>query len=164
MKCDDCGKNKAEYFLQKNVNNEFINLHLCKDCAEKKGLVSFSVFMETPLEDLVGSFLSAAKKDDSQDDAVCSSCGLTFKNLKDIGKLGCPKCYCELSRYLDPMLIKLHGTTRHRGKVPKNVLIENTEEELKRLKRELKKAIQLEDFEKAAIIRDKLRNIARANK
>jgi protein arginine kinase activator len=37
MKCQNCGKNEANFFQRSNINGNISETHLCSECAEKLG-------------------------------------------------------------------------------------------------------------------------------
>jgi protein arginine kinase activator len=93
-------------------------------------------------------------------DVTCPNCGLTFEAFSRQGRFGCGQCYSAFRPRLDMIMRKLHGSSLHKGKLP--VLDEDHKQSIKeeeRLELELKKAIDTEDFERAADLRDKLKTI-----
>ena len=90
----------------------------------------------------------------------CPECGTTYYDFQKSGRLGCGKCYETFSRELSELLRKIHGSDKHVGKMPfmgDEMLKE--QEDLQRLKSELKSLIQGEEFEKAAVLRDRIRDL-----
>ena len=90
----------------------------------------------------------------------CPKCGLTYEDFKKVGRLGCGECYNAFKEALVPLLKRIHGSTQHCGKSPKKIAkIVKTKNELDVLKEKLQKAVQKEDFEEAAKVRDKIKEI-----
>ena len=90
----------------------------------------------------------------------CGSCGFDYSDFKRLGRLGCPECYRAFEKQLLPLLRQLHGSTQHRGKSPAE--IEPTvliNQELVELKEELSRAVQKEQYEEAARIRDRIKEL-----
>ena len=103
----------------------------------------------------------------SREDAVCcEKCGSTFNDIVNSGKIGCADCYRTFYDKLLPSLQRIHGKTRHEGKTPKAVKVEtdSTESKISRLEKELKDAVERQDFEKAARIRDEIKAIKEGGK
>jgi len=93
-----------------------------------------------------------------QQKQVCPKCGMSFEEFQSSGKLGCANCYELFQNRLDPLLKRLHGSTRHHGKVPGTIEKErNKSMEIERLREQLDEAIKNEEYEKAAQIRDEIR-------
>jgi protein arginine kinase activator len=90
----------------------------------------------------------------------CPDCGFTYQDFKKIGRVGCGQCYEAFKKQLTPILKRIHGADRHIGKVPlragKTVKETKTIQELQR---QMEKAIQTEEFEEAARLRDKIREL-----
>jgi protein arginine kinase activator len=94
------------------------------------------------------------------DELKCDRCGLTFPRFTETGRFGCSNCYDAFKGQLDPMLRRIHGKTYHVGKVPHRSGSEiRLRNEINRLKRELQEAINAEEYERAAVIRDRIKEI-----
>lgn len=159
MQCDICGKKEATVHLTEIVNDKVTKLHLCEDCAKAKGAEMEEHF---GLGDLLAGLtdLGSTAPPEVMDSVKCPSCGFTYHDFKKVGRLGCSECYEAFKSQLAPLLKRIHGADRHVGKVPimigKKVLDTKT---LQELKVKLDKAIQEENFEEAAIVRDQIRGI-----
>ena len=167
MLCQDCNKRDATIHLTQIVNNEKIVLNLCKICAEKRGFHSPFEQMPFPLAEFVTGMIGPVK-DKGLDregkgelhDHKCPSCGLTFSEFGRVGRLGCAVCYQAFRPEMTDILRKIHGSAEHRG----HTAIQPTEDlqplrEENRLRDELRKAIESENFEVAACLRDQIRNL-----
>jgi protein arginine kinase activator len=88
----------------------------------------------------------------------CPRCGFTQADFKKAGRLGCPDCYKTFSDALEGLLKTMHKGTRHVGKVPESLRqSRDLADRLKTLQKKLAKAIEAEDFEEAAILRDEIK-------
>jgi protein arginine kinase activator len=90
----------------------------------------------------------------------CPNCGITYMEFKSTGRLGCAMDYTVFKKALTPLLQRLHQADQHVGKVPSHSN-ENVarESEVLQLKREMERLVQREDYERAARIRDRIREI-----
>jgi protein arginine kinase activator len=168
MLCQDCNKREANIHLTQIVNNEKIVLNLCKICAEKRGFHSPFQQVPFPLAEFVTGMVGPSKESLSEKgekgelhDKKCPNCGLTFSEFGRIGRLGCARCYQAFRPELTEILRKIHGSADHSG----HSVIQPSEDiqplrEEKRLRDELRRAIESEDFEQAANIRDQIRNLS----
>lgn len=164
MLCDICKKNVATVHLTEIIDDQIAELHLCEACAREK---SIQMEQQFGLSDLLAGLAEFSKQleEEKEIKLKCDNCGLSYDNFKKIGRLGCSLCYKVFSRNLSPLLKKIHGSNQHLGKFPKRVSkVLKTRLELQELKSKLQRAIQLEEFEEAAKIRDKIREIERKNK
>ena len=94
-------------------------------------------------------------------DLRCPRCGFTQADFKKAGRLGCPDCYTTFSEALESLLKTMHKGTRHVGKVPENLRqSRDLSDRLKLLQKRLAKAIEAEDFEQAAVLRDEIKQAA----
>ena len=171
MLCDICKQKKATVHLTEIINDEMSELHLCEDCAKAKGTQMQQHFS---IADLLSGLVDfpmepAAKREHIK--IKCPGCGMTYTDFKKLGRFGCSQCYEAFKRLLYPLFKTIHGTTHHIGKKPKEpkvqrhrpaevkakVKIKTEEDELKELKERMAKAIQKEEFEEAAALRDKIR-------
>ena len=169
MVCQDCKKREAQVHFTQIINNEKTSLSLCKECAAARGFHSPLDNMPFPLADILSGLaadLPSPKMESAEDSISCPGCGLTFDNFTRQGRFGCGECYKTFRNRLELIMRKIHGASLHRGKSPV-VEYSGTEEtpdtlsvkEEERLKHELQKAIESEDFERAAEIRDKLKTL-----
>jgi protein arginine kinase activator len=164
MLCQDCSQNESTVHLTQIVNNKKLVLNLCKDCAEKRGFHSPFEHMPFPLAELVTGMVSSSKTPSAKSGRrstkvkKCPGCGMTFEDFGKSGRLGCGRCYKTFHTELTDLLRKIHGSPKHRGK---GVLVEpelvRPMKEENRLREELKQAVEEEDFEKAASLRDQIR-------
>lgn len=157
MLCDNCGDNEAILHLTKIENNQLVSSHLCESCAAKEGLEPAVGSANQPLTD----FLSQLGRSGEAGGGPCAYCGLRLEDFKKTGRLGCSHCYVTFEGHLKPLLRRLHGGSQHIGKVylPPNPSIAEREERLAGLRRKLDRAVESEDFERAAQIRDMIRSL-----
>ncbi|MGI5899769.1 MAG: UvrB/UvrC motif-containing protein [Christensenellales bacterium] len=176
MLCEKCGKNTATVRAKTVVNGFMTEKSYCAACwsdesEQMAGHFSFS--------DLLKGFLQQSG-DVPVQTISCQSCGMDFKSFRHGGLLGCPACYEAFEKELTPMLKKIHGKTLHEGKrpageygpAPREMAEENKENKEKRenkkseseldiLKRKLDEAVAKEEYEKAAIYRDRIKELAK---
>jgi len=162
--CQDCKKRDAEVHLTQIINNQKISLSLCKECAAKRGFHSPLDNMPFPLAEILSglaSNLPQIKNEEPLDDLICPNCNLSFHDFTRQGRFGCGQCYKTFRHRLEQIMRKIHGASLHRGRNPQmgtsSDVIPVKEEE--RLEVELRKAIDAEEFERAAEIRDKLKSM-----
>ncbi len=159
MLCHECNKREATVHLTQIVNNEKMVISLCKECAAQKGFHSPLDNVPFPLSEILSGLISQqlpASKEPLPD-LRCPNCELTFENFIHQGRFGCGSCYNAFRPRLEGIMRKIHGSSLHKGKLPasgSDELMPVREEE--RLERELRKAIESEEFERAADLRDKL--------
>ncbi|HOL17481.1 MAG TPA: UvrB/UvrC motif-containing protein [Bacillota bacterium] len=162
MICQECGQEQANVFITKIINGKKIELHLCERCAREKEELEFSFQPQFTLHNLFGGLLHENIRGSRDQIRIaktqCPSCALTFAQFSQIGRLGCSDCFAAFGDKLQPLLRRIHGSARHTGKVPRRgqgaVLAKR---ELERLKEELHRAVQKEEFEEAARMRDQIR-------
>jgi protein arginine kinase activator len=171
MKCQDCQKREAMVHMTQIINNEKTTLHLCQKCALARGFHSPLDSVPFPLADLLDGIAATPPKPgelsqvDDGPKLVCSNCGLEFNEFTKQGRFGCGECYKAFRPRLEQIMRKIHGNSLHRGRSPilNQENLDNTDvlpvKEEERLEEELTKAIEAEDFERAAEIRDKLKTI-----
>lgn len=159
MLCDFCHKNIATVHLTEIINDKVTEIHICQSCAkakaeEIKDQLSISDFL-AGLAD-VGE--PALKKSDLT--IKCKRCNLTYTDFKKKGRLGCADCYRYFRNMLLPLLRKIHGSDKHRGKKVFNV-VETDERKIRieELRKQLQLAIQLEEYEEAARLRDEIKKL-----
>jgi protein arginine kinase activator len=165
MLCDHCGENEAVIHLTQIVDNQMGTFHLCEACAADKGLEPEPGIGTFPLTDFLAQ-MSQETRPASTETGQCEYCGLTLTDFKKIGRLGCSHCYVTFDAHLRGLFRRLHGGTQHVGKVylpPDPTEAERTEQ-LMRLRRKLDRAVASEDFERAALLRDQIRELETARR
>lgn len=162
MMCDHCGQNEAIIHLTQIVDNQMTTKHLCEACAADTGLQPDSGLANLPLTD----FLAQVSRQPADTSLVpCPFCGLKPEEFRRSGRLGCSQCWVSFESSLRSLVRRLHGGSQHIGKVylPPNPTGEQRRERLVGLRRKLSRAVESEDFERAAEIRDLIRTIESAN-
>jgi protein arginine kinase activator len=161
QQCQRCGKADAVVNLTTIVSDEMKTEHLCEACAAEKGLESGKVPDSFPLTDFLAQMGEepTAGMATSQDAVNCTFCGLSFAGFRESGRLGCPHCYSTFETHLRGLLRRIHGSTQHIGKVylPPDPSQNEREKRLEGLRRKLSRAVDSEDFERAAQLRDQIR-------
>jgi protein arginine kinase activator len=162
--CDMCGEPGAVVHLTHVVENETKTSHLCEKCAAEKGIQTSAPQSNLHLADFLSKMGGDAIPSGAgtlQEDLTCPFCGLTTEGFKDLGRLGCPQCYPTFEAYLRGLLRRIHGGTQHVGKVylPPDPSASELEKRLETLKRKLTRAVNTEDFERAAELRDQIRTL-----
>lgn len=161
MPCDQCHEREAVIHLTQIVNEQVTTLHLCERCAAEKGVESPGAQPKTPL----GSFLAAMGKGYPDEAPVargadtCPRCGASFQDFRESGRLGCSECYQAFEGPLRDLLRRLHGSTHHMGEryVDPGHPAEAEPPRAAELKEQLRLAVETENFELAAELRDRLR-------
>jgi protein arginine kinase activator len=160
MRCDYCGSEDAVIQLTKVKDNEMKVLHLCESCAAEEGVETPASTGSAQLAD----FLAQIGKSVGEEVGAlgeCPSCGMTPAQLKQTGRLGCAECYTHFEPHLRGLLRRLHGGTQHAGKsvVPRSADEQDRRSQIEGLRRTLQRAVDAEDFEHAAQLRDQIRRV-----
>ena len=164
MLCDLCSKNQATVHLTEIVDNQMRELHLCEECARQK---SIQMEQEFGIADLLAGLAEFGKPKEEKEiiKLKCPACNLTYGDFKKVGRLGCSECYNTFKRYLSPLLKRIHGSNRHLGKSPVKIAKRVKKKvDLQELRNKLHKAIETEEFEEAAKIRDQIKELERRQK
>jgi len=157
MLCCICKEREATVHLTQITGDKMQKVDLCEECAKTKGVTDPTSFSLADL--LLG--LGASQEIEQAGGGVelkCARCGFTQADFKKAGRLGCPECYKAFREPLEGLLKSMHKGTRHVGKVPESLRqSRDLSDRLKMLQKRLSKAIQEEDFEEAAILRDEIK-------
>lgn len=163
MICEACKQSQATVHLTEIVNDQMTELHLCETCANQKGAQVESHF---GLADLLAGLADVGKATEAEEEVsakVCTGCGMTYNDFRKIGRLGCDACYTTFKRNVVSLLKRIHGSTHHLGKTPARLGKPSPQGkvELADMKRRLEQAIEMEEFEEAARLRDQIREVER---
>ncbi|MGE5581678.1 MAG: UvrB/UvrC motif-containing protein [Bacillota bacterium] len=167
MLCQNCQERPATVHLTKILNYDKVEMHLCEVCAKNVGN-ELGIFFEPSfnfqnfIAGLLEGDLNLYQQPDTNTEIHCHNCGLTFSDFMNSGLLGCGDCYRDFQNGLEPLLNKIHGSSRHTGKVPKRTGGKfRVQKEITDLRSQLQQAIGREDYEKAAFLRDEIRRLER---
>jgi protein arginine kinase activator len=161
MKCDLCDGEEAIIFVQQVAGSKAVELHLCADCAKKKGITAANGTIEFSVSNLLTSLLDG-QRPLPEEVKECPVCGTTLSDIRKSGRLGCLECWSNFKGEIASLLRKRGADPRHKGKYPKGILTSRSlvtdREDLKEM---LKAAVDDEDYETAASLRDKLKALER---
>jgi protein arginine kinase activator len=160
MQCENCQQNDATIHLTEIVEGVRTEMHLCERCAQEQGIV---VKTQIPINELLSGLLASQSGDEGifgeQDKKIsCPHCGFTMEQYRKDAVLGCPYDYDVFEKSLLPLIKKAHDDkTTHCGKVPSKIPVDAKKQlELLNLRKQLEIAVQNEDYETAAKLRDKI--------
>ncbi len=161
MQCQICNKNDATIHLTEITDGVRSEMHICERCAAEQGI---TVKSQIPINELLSSLLAVQPTDDelfgpSEKEVSCPHCGFTLEQFRKEGVLGCPYDYEIFEKSLPLLIEKAHnGKTTHCGKVPSKTPKDSRKQiELLKLRQQLEAAVQSEDYELAAKLRDKIK-------
>lgn len=158
MKCQRCHNTATLHITEIHDNDGFEELHLCEQCAGK--YLSEQHTTPSSLKGGLAEGLSESEEAELFGQQECSVCGLSFLEFRNTGRLGCPNDYLEFRNELVPLLENIHGETKHCGKTPRRLpQTMHAQSEMMQLRNQLKQAVSREDYEEAAGLRDRIRNL-----
>ena len=166
MLCDKCQKAAAAVHLTQVVDGEVKKIHLCAACAAKSGIdLQKTISVTDVLMGMDQALTPDADAAEREADGVCPSCGISRREYKRRGRLGCAVCYETFSDDLIPMVRAVHHHLRHTGKAPRtHALRAAVAEDPGSLRSALEKAVEAEDYEAAARLRDQLSQVERCER
>ena len=159
MLCQKCNKREATVHFKQVINGHVTEMNLCPECAEKENLASyFSFEPENMFSDFIsdnifgGTYLGEQKK--------CPECNMTLNELARTGRAGCAKCYDVFADEMSKIISGIHGNARHVGAKPgKHVEQIEKRKEIENLRKEQREAVKVQNYEKAAELRDRIREL-----
>ena len=163
MLCQKCQKNPANVQMEQVINGVKSTHFLCQDCAGMMSAVSLDDVVKGLLSSLINLNVNPAAGAVSPGALFatkCSFCGLRFDQFTDSGKFGCGHCYGSFRNEIQSVLKNMSGTSRHTGKIPHKSGVElKMKRDLENLRGLLKSAVESEEFEEAAKIRDRIKDM-----
>lgn len=157
MQCDVCKTNQATVFLTQIVEGQMKKVNLCDACSKDKGVTDPTGFA---LADLLLGLGAAQEIEKGASVQRCAVCGFTQTDFKKTGRLGCAACYETFEEGLEGVLKQMHKGTAHKGKIPSRLHRHlQLDSQMKALQDDLRKAVEEENYEAAAGIRDQIRQL-----
>lgn len=167
MICQSCGKKTATTHIKTIVNGQLVQYHLCSDCSKEKGYGSLFDTWDLGFGTMLGGLIGKSQGENSV--LRCKKCGASFAEIAKTGNLGCGECYKTFRRQLLPLIQRIHGTVRHKGKRPgssalriadsNQQIVPVQKSPLEEKKLLLQRAIEAQEFEKAAVLRDEIKEM-----
>jgi len=152
MDCERCGRRPASVRWRDPEDTLGEPLWLCHVCAGE--LAGDDGGAAEPLDALIAGGLAAPGPD------TCPVCGWTAERFRRTNRLGCPNCDNAFRPRLLPILGRFHRHASHLGKRPVRQGDEPSRlAEITRTRVALEKAVAREDFEAAAALRDRIREL-----
>ncbi len=162
--CSYCHEREGVIKLTQIVGGQVETVQLCAQCAAEKGIQTPAAMEDTPIGGLLAALTVesevAAAADAGTESPPCPGCGGTLQDFRESGRLGCARCYDTFSEPLRDLLRRLHGSAHHTGRVyhapgapSPGPAVESTDH----LRERLKRAVEQEQFELAAELRDRLK-------
>lgn len=176
-RCHYCGK-PATIFLTQISNGKLSDFALCKRCAKEKGifdprklsLVGHMLPSEISgeVENFIRKMLESSFMEDAEEEVLaslpdmlteCPSCHYTLEKYQQSGLLGCPDCYKAFASEL--LSLVEDPAVRALASMPiEPELLDSPALERGRLEVLMHDAIKNENYEEAALLRDRIRNLA----
>jgi protein arginine kinase activator len=156
MKCQSCSSKATVHFTDIIKGNKK-EVHLCQSCAEQKQLIknqelNFPAILQNLIGQHVGQLTDALAR------LTCPACGIKYMEFRAEGRLGCPNDYEVFRVGLEPLLQRLHRSLRHKGKTPRHgSSLGKTSAEVIEMRNCLREAVESENYEEAARLRDLIR-------
>lgn len=160
MLCDVCREREGVVQVTKMEKDSVTLENLCEKCAAARGIETTASMPKHPLSD----FLSNVQQQlggQQADAARCTFCSTTLREFRNSGRLGCMHCYGTFEQSLRELLRKIHGNSKHTGvryEPPAPVLLEHSST-IGELRERLRRAVETEQFELAASIRDQIKGL-----
>jgi protein arginine kinase activator len=154
MKCQRCPKQATLHITEVLGEDRYEEVHLCEDCAKK--------YLVTPPPK--GAKPAAVEEVEEVEPAVagptCDACGISYLEFRNQGRFGCAHDYDAFKAELLPLLESIHGDVRHVGKAPRRLpRTQGAVVELATLRRRLQQLVTEENYEEAARVRDRIKEL-----
>ena len=165
MTCEQCKKAKATVSIEEVFMGKKTELHLCHKCSldynmEAHHAHNAPAVLHHVLKHMLFGLdmdMDSSKKAKEETLLKCE-CGINSKEFKKNGKLGCEKCYETFEKELLDIFKSIQRSTEHKGKFPqKNGHSMRISQQIKHLEKEQANAVAAEEYEQAAVLRDRIK-------
>jgi protein arginine kinase activator len=136
--------------------DRYEEVHLCEDCAKK-----YLIEPQKKAGAKTGAAEEVAEEMDSPHAGpTCDNCGISYLEFRNHGRFGCAHDYDAFKAELLPLLESIHGEVKHLGKTPRRLpRAQSTQVELTTLRRRLQQLVTEENYEEAARVRDRIKEL-----
>jgi protein arginine kinase activator len=169
MICDICNEREATIEFTAVTGDEKKTLHLCGQCSKQESKkqavptkVSPTHVKASKKVNIVIGHLAGTEVGKGS----CSGCGMTYEEFRKVGRLGCSQCYEAFGTPLRRLLKRIHGSDTHVGRGPRSPRAAGPPgatgkggqpQSLEELREALQTAVDTEEYERAAQLRDRIR-------
>lgn len=184
MLCERCKIREANIQYTEVINGVKTEHNFCAQCARELDVGQYSAIFdgEFPLVKLLSGLLGweePVKEEGKFKQVVCPTCGTTYEEFVENSRFGCGDCYSVFDVLIHDNIKQLQGSERHNGKRPlmqeeqtadgggkedgaDSVTAgimekDSVKSEIRSWERKRKEALKTEDYETAALCRDKIR-------
>ena len=157
MICDMCKLNEAKVSVEQVADGVTKNIYLCPACSQRLGFGMFSETIDISITKILGD--NGSDNDDGRKSEQCPVCGLSFREIESKKMIGCPEC----SSFFKAEIMEILGKKKKNLKYSGFITDEQSSETFfethssEELHEELKKAVETEDYERAAALRDEIK-------
>ncbi len=182
MLCERCKIREANIQYTEVINGVRTEHNFCAQCAREMDFGQYSAIFdgEFPLAQLLSGLLGGevpAQKKDHLKQIVCPTCGTTYEEFVNNSCFGCADCYGVFDLLIQDNIRQLQGSDSHKGKRPvyrsapepdleageedgiSQGREDSPEAQIRMWDRKLKEALRMEEYETAAVCRDKIREL-----
>jgi protein arginine kinase activator len=154
--CDLCGKGDATMKVsQLDKDGKVTEISVCAECARQRGFTDVGK-LKAGAAEIIAELKTRVDEGDAK--LICRNCGLSYAEFKQQGRLGCADCYVSFHDQLVPLIRRIHGAVQHVGRTASGGRKQaQARMNVQKLRDALSGAIQDEDYEKAAALRDQLK-------
>jgi len=160
MKCEICGLKDAVIHIRQIQKDLVRELHICEECAQEKGLIREEE-SELPIANLLSGLLEGKDMTGAGDvKEVCPRCGMKASDFRKQGKLGCAECFSAFQKDVKAIVSQMAARPHHAGRLPRTFEQQSAAAVANdTLREELREAVEREDYEEAARLRDRIREM-----
>jgi protein arginine kinase activator len=161
--CDRCD-NQATVHLTEIRGGQKTERHLCENCARSLHVPQAAKELQKLLKSFDPAVTALVKPAKSDNTATCPECGLTWAEFRQRGRFGCARDYDLFANEVERLLKRIHGSARYTGKSPKGALVSGgaTLDALSSARKALQTAIEAENYEEAARLRDEIAKLGQS--
>ncbi len=158
--CEICNKADSQIEISVFVEQDLVQLHICEDCATDCRL-DFEALEHGTVPDFLEHVLAmdkSCKGEEIDGELACPECGMTAEEIEVTEQVGCSLCYTIFKDILAEKLPESRHRTVHVGKE----VTDQPEESILSLQKKLQAAVEREEYEQAAVLRDRIAELENA--
>ncbi len=184
MLCENCKIREANVLYTEIIDGQKTEHHFCSQCAKEMDFGQYSNIFDRdfPFSKILSGLLGESSRNKEKEaylQIVCPTCRTSYEDFIKTSMFGCPDCYEVFNLLINDKIKQIQGSLSHTGKkpvhntekiLPQSRILEDasgsmhTEDALGDLRLELTRALAAEDYEKAASLRDEIREMEKGEK
>ena len=154
--CQKCRSNNPKFFFRCYIGEKSFEVFLCEECMTKMGAAPLGLIGDELIFEHKSGGMLTPEQLKSISDIECTNCGTTHQDVSIDGWFGCEECYTVFGDLLNVADAQIENSLNDRKHLQDTYSGTVFDAKLETIKRQMERAIESENYERAAELRDEI--------